>query len=288
MRTLICTTLALVAFALNSILCRLALGSAAIDAATFSTIRLGSGAAMLFLIILTSETKSSPQARGNWASAVLLFLYAVAFAFAYLSLSAGTGALILFGSVQATMIIVALKSGERPALLEWVGLSLALFGLGYLVFPGLAAPSLTSSTLMIVAGISWGFYSILGRGSLSPLVDTANNFVRALPLAIVVSLVTASSFHFSREGFLLAVLSGALTSGIGYVIWYMALRGLTATRAATVQLAVPALAAVGGVVLLSEQISIRLLVAGIMILGGIGLTLVGRARSVHTSVAESA
>jgi drug/metabolite transporter (DMT)-like permease len=275
-KTLLCTAFALVAFAMNSVLCRLALGKTTIDAASFSTIRLGSGAVVLLLITAISKRQIFSTARGNWASAILLFLYAVAFAFAYVSLSAGTGALILFGSVQATMIFAALRSGERPSLLEWAGLLLALIGLVYLMFPGLTSPSLTSSALMVIAGISWGFYSLRGRGAKDPLAATTNNFVRALPLAIVVSLIMLSGSHVSTEGVLLALLSGALASGVGYVIWYTALRGLTATRAATVQLAVPVLAAVGGVALLSENISLRLLFSATMILGGVGLTLVGR------------
>lgn len=287
MRTLLCTAFALIAFAMNSVLCRLALGKATIDAASFSTIRLGSGAAMLLLITAISKRKIFSAARGNWPSAILLFLYAVAFAFAYTSLSAGTGALILFGSVQATMIFSALLSGERPSLLEWAGLSLALIGLVYLMFPGLSSPSLTSSALMVIAGISWGFYSLRGRGAKDPLAATTNNFIRALPLAIVVSLIMLSSgSHVSTKGVLLAVLSGALASGVGYVIWYTALRGLTATRAATVQLAVPVLAALGGVALLSENVSLRLLLSAAMILGGVGLTLMGRKQPVQTVTAE--
>lgn len=275
MKTLACTVLALVAFASNSLLCRMALGGGAIDAATFSTIRLSSGAVMLIVITAILEQRNS-LFDGNWTSATLLFLYAVAFSFAYISLSAGTGALILFGSVQATMLITALRSGERPHLLEWIGLVAALVGLVYLVFPGLAAPPLVRSILMAVAGISWGFYSLRGRGATAPLADTTNNFVRSLPLAFGVNLFTLPSIRVSGKGFLLAVVSGALASGVGYVIWYTALRGLTATRAATVQLAVPVLAAVGGVILLSETITLRLILSSVLILGGIGLALVGR------------
>jgi drug/metabolite transporter (DMT)-like permease len=272
---------------MNSVLCRLALGKATIDAASFSTIRLGAGAAMLLLLRAISKRKLFSTARGNWASAILLFLYAVAFAFAYTSLSAGTGALILFGSVQATMLLAALRSGERPSFLEWAGLFLALIGLVYLVFPGLASPLFASSTLMVVAGISWGFYSLRGRGAKDPLAQTTSNFIRALPLAIVVSLIMFSRSHVSTEGLLLAILSGALASGVGYVIWYTALRGLTATRAATVQLAVPVLAAVCGVVLLSENITLRLLLSATMILGGVGLTLAGRKQPIQTMTAEA-
>ncbi len=285
-RTIVCTAFALVAFAMNSVLCRLALGDAAIDAASFSTIRLGSGAAMLLLITAVFKGRILLTPRAHWASATLLFLYAVAFSLAYISLSAGTGALILFGSVQATMIIAALRFGERPHLLEWAGLCLALGGLVYLVFPGLAAPPLTRSALMAIAGTAWGFYSLRGRGAVDPLGDTTANFICSLPLAIVVSLIMLGDIHVSAEGFLLAVLSGALASGVGYVVWYTALRGLTATRAATVQLAVPVLAAAGGVILISEDVSMRLLLSAIMILGGVGLALLGRKHAVYTSAPE--
>lgn len=276
--TIFYTSLALVAFAANSVLCRLALGAQTIDAATFSTIRLASGA--LMLLFLTSippkkiRTISLPS-RNNFLSALLLFLYAITFSFAYISLSAGTGALILFGSVQATMIIAALVSGERPHLLEWTGLLLAIGGLVYLVFPGLSAPSPTRSALMCAAGISWGFYTLRGRGASNPLTNTANNFILALPLAVIVSLIMLNSIHVSAKGALLASLSGAFASGVGYVIWYAALKGLTATRAATVQLTVPIIAAIGGVIFLSENITMRLVIAAVLILGGIGLAVIG-------------
>jgi drug/metabolite transporter (DMT)-like permease len=218
---------------------------------------------------------------------VLLFLYAAAFSFAYNGLGAGAGALILFGSVQATMILFALRSGERPHVLEWSGLGLALCGLVYLVFPGLAAaPLLASSASMTVAGIAWGLYSLRGRGAASPLVETTRNFVLALPLAFIVNLLVLRHAHVTRKGVILAMLSGALASGVGYVVWYAALRGLTATRAATVQLAVPVLAAVGGVLFLSERISLRLLLAAFVILGGVGLALLGRAQTAQSETAS--
>ena len=267
---------------MNSVLCRLALGQAAIDAASFSTIRLSSGAVMLLLITAISGQKISPTSRNKWLSATLLFLYAIAFSFAYINLSTGTGALILFGSVQATMIVVALWSGERPHWLAWMGLLLALAGLIYLVFPGLSAPSLSRSVLMMVAGISWGFYSLRGRGTQNPLGETTNNFVRSLPFALAINLIMLAQTSISARGVILAVMSGALASGVGYVIWYTALKGLTATRAATVQLAVPVLAAMAGVIFLSEKISLRLALSALMILGGIGLALIGREQAKHT------
>jgi drug/metabolite transporter (DMT)-like permease len=275
-----------VAFAANSVLCRLALGHAAIDAASFTSIRLASGAGVLLLITAAVERRTPALGRGNPASALLLFLYAAAFSFAYNGLGAGTGALILFGSVQATMLLFALGSGERPHVSEWAGLALALAGLVYLVFPGLqSAPPLLSSALMTVAGISWGLYSLRGRGAKSPLAETTKNFVLALPLALIINLLMLRNAHVSRRGVMLAVLSGALASGVGYVVWYAALRGLTATRAATVQLAVPVLAAVGGVLFLSERISLRLLLAGVVILGGVALALSRRSRPARLKTA---
>jgi drug/metabolite transporter (DMT)-like permease len=278
LQTIIFTALAMLAFAANSLLNRLALGNSAIDAASYTTVRLVSGAIMLGLIGTLSKERGWLQQRGTWRSAALLFLYAIAFSFAYLSLSTGTGALILFGSVQLTMIIAALVSGERPHFLEWTGLFLALGGLVYLVFPGLKAPSPLGSTLMAAAGISWGFYTLRGRGSSDPLGDTAGNFIRSAPFVLVISLFNLRNFHLSTNGLLLAGISGAVTSGLGYVLWYAALRGLTTTRAATVQLSVPVLAAWSGIIFLSEEVSFRLLLAGILILGGIGLAVMGKGK----------
>ena len=277
-RTALLTTLAMTAFAANSLLNRLALGNSTIDAASYTTVRLVSGAIMLGVIGLGIREKGWIGRRGTWLSAGFLFLYAITFSFAYLSLSTGAGALILFGSVQLTMITAALFSGERPHLLEWTGLFLALGGLVYLVFPGLKAPSPLGSTLMTVAGIAWGFYTLRGRGSSDPLGDTASNFIRSVPFVLVVSLFNIKTVHISANGLLLAGISGAITSGLGYVIWYAALRGLTTTRAATVQLSVPVLAAWSGIIFLAEVISFRMLLAGVLILGGIGLAVLGRGR----------
>lgn len=271
-RTVLFTVSALVAFAANSLLCRQALGHAAIDAASFSTIRLASGAAVL-LLITRATRRGSMAMRGTWGSAALLSLYAVPFSFAYVSLGAGTGALILFGAVQATMLAAALSSGARPHAVQWTGLALALGGLVYLVMPGLAAPSPVGCALMTIAGVAWGVYSLRGRGASAPLAETAGNFVRAVPIGVGVSVLAAARANVSLAGVLLAVLSGALASGLGYVAWYAALSGLTATRAATVQLAVPVLAAAGGVAFLAERITIRLIVAAVLILGGVALAL---------------
>jgi drug/metabolite transporter (DMT)-like permease len=266
-----------VAFASNSILCRLALRQDTIDPATFSTIRLASGAATLLLITLFSDRRAG-QAHGSWISAGMLFLYAVPFSFAYIGLSAGTGALILFGCVQVTMMAAAFWSGERPHALQWVGIGVAIAGLIYLMLPGLAAPPLASATLMALGGFAWGIYSLRGRGAKDPLAQTTSNFVRAVPMVVVVSAIALPRLHVQLTGVLLAMASGALASALGYVVWYAALRSLTATRAAAVQLSVPVLAALGGVVFLAEAVSLRLLLSAVMVLGGISLALIGRER----------
>src|SRR5688572_22173513 len=210
------TTMALVAFAANSVLCRIALRDAAVDAATFSTIRLVSGAVTLLLVTAWSRRKVVP-ATGSWTSAGLLAVYAVPFSFAYASLSAGTGALIMFGSVQLTMLAAALGSGERPHVAEWAGLCVALAGLVVLVFPGLTSPPLAAAVLMAIAGIAWGAYSVRGRGAANPLAETTDNFVRAVPFVAVVSLVALPGAHVEARGVALAVASGAVASGLGYV-----------------------------------------------------------------------
>lgn len=273
------TLLALIAFASNSILCRLALDSAAIDPATFTAIRLVSGAIALTLIALASPTRPGQRpSRAGWTSAFFLFSYAIAFSYAYVTLSAGTGALLLFGCVQTTMLVAALRNGERPRRVEWLGLGVAVAGLVYLVSPGLSAPSPAGAALMAAAGAAWGFYSLRGRGSEDPLRDTARNFLCAVPFALLVSVATLSRAHAAAGGIALAIASGAVASGLGYVIWYAALRGLTATRAATVQLSVPIVAAFGGVAFLGEHVSARLAVSAAMILGGVGVALAARRR----------
>ena len=282
MQTIGYAALALIAFAGNSVLCRLALHDGAIDPASFSTIRVTSGAATLLLVTLATRRDRSGLA-ASWTSAAMLALYAIPFSFAYASLSTGTGALILFGSVQVTMLAAAVRSGERTHAIEWVGLTAALGGLLYLVLPGLAAPPLMAAALMGLAGFSWGIYSLRGRSGSNPLAQTTANFVRAIPFVLVASLATLWRFHASPRGATLAVASGALASGLGYVAWYAALRGLTRMRAAIVQLAVPILAAVGGVVFLAEAISVRLVLSTIMVLGGIGLAIVWRERLSRTA-----
>lgn len=231
------------------------------------------------MLLLVSQRVSGHRkgaSGGSWLAGALLFAYAAAFSFAYNSLAAGTGALILFGSVQATMILIALRSGERPHRMEWVGLIAGLAGLVYLVLPGLTAPSPGGSALMAIAGIAWGLYSLRGRTIAEPTRATTINFVRAVPFALVVSAITLRDLSLTSSGVLLAVLSGAVTSGLGYVLWYTALKQLQATQAAIVQLSVPVIAAAGGVIFLAEELSLRLVVSSVMILGGIGLSLAAR------------
>ncbi|MEE8130865.1 MAG: DMT family transporter, partial [Vicinamibacterales bacterium] len=215
---------------------------------------------------------------GSWWSATLLFLYAVPFSFAYNSLATGTGALVLFGAVQATMLIAAVSSGERPHPRQWAGLVLAIGGLVYLLLPGVSAPPLVGSGLMAVAGIAWGFYSLDGRSAVNPLAVTGGNFLRSVPLVLAVSLFSAADLHVTVTGESLAIASGALASGMGYAIWYAALRGLTATLAATVQLSVPVIAAAGGVLFMAEIVTTRLVIASVLILGGVMLALLSPQR----------
>ncbi len=269
-RTATLTALALIAFAANSLLCRLVLGRSLIDPASFTSVRLLSGATVLVLVIAVSERGRVPL-RGNWASALFLALYAIAFSFAYATLSAGTGALILFAGVQLTMLMAAVYAGERPGPIQWIGTALAFSGLIYLLSPGLQAPSPTGAVLMGCAGIAWGFYSVRGRASTEPLFETAGNFLRAVPFALMVSIVTISDARLAWTGVWLAIGSGALASGVGYVIWYAALSELATSRAATAQLLVPVLAAIGGVIFLSESLTLRLVLSTILILGGIAL-----------------
>jgi drug/metabolite transporter (DMT)-like permease len=265
------TVLALIAFAGNSVFCRLALAGPIIDPASYTAVRLITGAVTLWIIAAFRRKESFGKSGGSWISASMLFLYAVTFSFAYISLSAGTGALILFAAVQITMIAVGLYAGERPEILEWLGLFIAISGLIYLVSPGITAPSILGSLLMATAGIAWGVYSLRGRGASDPVGVTTDNFLRTVPLVIGLILLWLSTLTITPMDFLWAALSGSITSGVGYVLWYAALPRLAATRAATVQLAVPVLAALAGVVILSEEISLRLVISSVAILGGVGL-----------------
>jgi len=278
MRTLLITSLAMVAFAANSVLTRLALDPPDIDAASFTGLRLTSGAVTLLVVARARGRRRTPVDRGDWTSAAALFAYAALFSFAYLELPAGTGALILFALVQVTMIAWGIARGERPRPRQWIGILLALGGLAYLVSPGMAAPSPFGTVAMAGAGVAWGVYSLRGRGPGDPVVRTTDNFVRSVPMVGVLVVVALSTVDLEPRGALLAVASGALASGLGYVIWYDALRGLTATRAAAVQLTVPVIAAVGGLLLLGEPFTLRLAVAAMLILGGVAVTLSARSR----------
>jgi drug/metabolite transporter (DMT)-like permease len=275
-RTAILTLIAMLAFAGNSLLCRLALRDGQIDAASFTAIRIVSGALVLALFL--AARGASPVAAGNWRSAAALFAYAAAFSFAYLGLSAATGALLLFGAVQATMIGYGLWRGERFNRWQLLGLGLACAGLLILLLPGLVAPSLLHGLLMAGAGIAWGVYSLRARGSGDPAAATAGNFVRAGLLAAAAGLALLPWAGFSWRGVACALASGALTSGLGYVIWYRALQGLAATTAASVQLSVPVLATLGGVLLLSEPLTPQLLYASLALLGGLGLVILAGRR----------
>jgi len=257
-------------------LCRLAQDGSLIDPASFTTVRLIAGAVTLWLVVLASGTGRAVRSRGDWLTALLLFLYAAAFSFAYVGLEAGTGTLILFGAVQITMIGAALAAGERLRPLAWLGSLVAIAGLVYLVLPGLTTPPLGFAALMAGAGLAWGLYSFRGRRSVDPLVETAFLFLRATPLTLVLSLVFLSRGFLTPLGIGLAVLSGSLASGLGYVMWYSALRRLSSVQAATAQLFVPVLAALGGVLFLAESISARIVLSALLILGGCTLVTVSR------------
>ncbi len=281
----------MIAFASNSLLCRAALKQNTIDPSSFTFIRIFFRAVALCLLMyvrrratvsrtapsflesssLAFAARRSSFRNGYWTSAVMLFVYAAGFSFAYTSVSAGTGALLLFGAVQATMILWGLLKGERFNAVQIVGLLAAVIGLVILVFPGLSAPPLFGSILMLGAGVAWGFYSLRGKGERNPAGVTAGNFVRAVPFASALCIIFAPWIHLNLAGISYAIISGAVTSGLGYVIWYSALPGLKSASAATVQLSVPVLAATGGILLLGEPITLRYILASVTVLGGIAL-----------------
>lgn len=276
-QTWVTTLIALLAFAANSVLCREALGMGAIDAGSFTAVRLGSGALVLLILQRFFGRGNSTGRRRSWLAPLMLFAYALGFSLAYRSLDTATGALILFGTVQLTMILVAQVRGERASMIEWLGVMVAFGGFVYLVLPNLNQPSAIGFGLMTLAGIAWGSYSLIGRGSQNPLADTAYNFGWTVPLIVLVVLFGWVHQHVSTRGLVLAVLSGGLASGVGYAIWYRALRGLSATQAAVSQLLVPVFAALGGVYWLGEVLTKRLIYAGICILGGIALVFLAKA-----------
>lgn len=276
LKTVILTGLALIAFAANSVLCRLALGDDAIDAASFTVIRLLSGTLVLLTIIVITHTFRGTSNKGSWTASLMLFLYAITFSYAYVSLDTGTGALILFGSVQITMILLSLIAGTRLHFTEWAGVTITFAGFVYLILPGVTTPSISGFLLMTVSGVAWGIYTLNGHGSTSPLIDTAYNFCRTVPFALLLAIVTIFDANYSYKGVLLALLSGGITSGIGYTIWYIALSGLSSTQAAVLQLSVPVIAALGGVIFVSEAITLRLTVSATMVLGGILIVILGK------------
>jgi drug/metabolite transporter (DMT)-like permease len=298
MKTAVYTLIALTAFAANSILCRLALGDQSIDPAGFTIIRLSSGAITLVCLLMITNVLKKPSAQyidsklkitttqmsGNWIAAIALLIYAFAFSYAYVLLDTGTGALILFACVQVSLIIFAILKGQKLTLREWIGLCMAFMGFAYLVFPTLSKPSEVGLILMVVAGVAWSVYTIKGKESTQPLADTTWNFVRTLPFLGLLTAVVIDDMHLSIEGVVYAILSGAVASGLGYSVWYLALRSLTTTSAAVVQLLVPILAAVGGVIWVQEPITLRMLVSGFIILSGILLVILGATGKKTTKV----
>ncbi|TKB11808.1 DMT family transporter [Desulforhopalus sp. IMCC35007] len=272
---IVATGFALVAFAANSVLCRLALGNGAIDPAAFTVLRLLSGGLVLF-IISGCLRPGKVSSRGSWSGGSMLFLYASSFSYAYVSLDTGTGALILFGAVQITMIGVALMTGTRLRTTEWLGLILAFIGLVYLILPGVTTPTAIGFGLMALAGMAWGIYTLQGRNSQNPLSDTAYNFIRTIPFVVLLTLFSIKGMYHTPAGIGLALLSGGITSAIGYTIWYMALGNLSAIQAGVLQLSVPVIAALGGVVFVGEAITLRLAISAAMVLGGILIVILGR------------
>jgi drug/metabolite transporter (DMT)-like permease len=270
------TSAAMLCFAANSLLCRLALAPDLIDPASFTSVRVLAAGLMLTVVVWLRRRRLPSLAYAKPRSVAALFAYLILFSFAYTRLSAGTGALILFTCVQFTMFAVALREGERFTAPAWAGLAIAVAGLVYLVLPGISAPDPVGALLMAGSGIAWGFFSLLARGVDHPVEANASNFLCCLPLAAAINLFDAASFHATAAGLGLAVASGAIASGLGYAIWYLALRHLTAARAATVQLSVPAIAALGGVLLLAEPLTLRLLLASAATLGGIAVVLTQR------------
>ncbi|WP_178861905.1 DMT family transporter [Thiomicrorhabdus cannonii] len=288
-QTALFTFLSMVAFATNAIVCRWALDGQLIDPVSFTNLRLGSAAAMLFLVMLwmsrrQSNTvlraeKTTHASRGSWRSAVVLFVYAITFSYGYVAISTANGALILAVVVQLTMIVYGVRQGHKLHAAEWIGVALALFGLLYLVYPKLSTPSWWGLVMVVISAYTWALYSLYGRKSLDPLRDTAFNFYRTLPLvalATVVSLFFLPNIHFTAKGIGLALFSGAVTSGLGYILWYKALTNLSPSMASTSQLLVPLLAAVGANWLLAEPITLRFILAALLMLGGIGLVIIGR------------
>jgi len=309
-QTSLLTALALIAFAANSVLCRLALASGAIDASSFTIIRMLSGAMALVIIFAIKRcfqpsnlgeiknglagkvhrkkntitvTVKALFTKGGWLASVALFSYAITFSYAYISVGTGAGALILFGSVQITMVLLSIRSGVRLHSMEWLGLIIAFLGFIYLLLPSISTPSLKGSILMTIAGISWAIYTVKGANSTDPLMDTTANFLRTTPVVIVLLLFTLPTLNYSTEGVLLALLSGAVTSGVGYTIWYIALRRISSIQAAVWQLSVPVIAAIGGAYFVAEAITSRMMISAAIILGGIFIVTLAKKQFTHSA-----
>jgi drug/metabolite transporter (DMT)-like permease len=282
LKTIVYTVAALIAFAANSVLGRMALKDSAIDASSFTAIRLVSGAVMLFVLYILFNMKSKKQNNtqltkgGSWKAALMLFTYAITFSLAYVSLDTGTGALVLFGAVQLTMIIASIISGNKLHKTEWIGIIVSFSGLAYLIYPTVTTPSVFGFVLMGISGVAWGIYTLTGRGSITPLRDTTVNFSYTIPFVVILAFVMFPHIQISTEGIILAILSGAAASALGYTLWYIALAGLSATEAAVVQLSVPVIASIGGVIFLSESVTMRLIIACALVLGGIATVIIGR------------
>lgn len=290
---IILTLLSLLAFAANSVLCRIALGHEYIDPTSFTIIRLLSGSIALYVIFTVhkyyrksakNKYNSLPEtAKGSWLGSVFLFIYALSFSYAYGYLDTGTGALILFGSVQISMILYAVISQHRLLKIEWLGLSIACAGFIYLIYPDLTTPSLLGFILMMLSGIAWAGYTLIGKQSKYPLIDTCYNFFRTIPYVFILALLTLSTAEYSYNGIMLAITSGVVMSAIGYAIWYRALSGLTTTKAAVLQLLVPVIATIGGVIFMDEVMTLRLQLATVIVLGGIALVIQGKKSATFTN-----
>ncbi len=277
MRLLLLTALTMVAFAANSVLTRLALAEHAIAPGAFMGLRLAAGAATLaWLVALRQGGFRMLGQAGGLRPALALLVYMAGFSYAYLSLPTGTGALILFGGVQLTMFGAALIGGERPPIRRWIGMALGLAGLGVLLGPGATAPPAIAAALMVAAAIGWGIYSLYGRRVADPLAATAANFLVAAPAGVALGLfLPGAVIPTSHAGMALAIVSGAVASGLGYALWYSVLPGLGATRAAVAQLSVPVIAAVGGALVVAEPLTLRLAIAATLVLGGLFLAMSG-------------
>jgi drug/metabolite transporter (DMT)-like permease len=276
-RTIFLTLLALIAFASNSLLTRLALGSRQIDAATFTSIRLVSGAVVLALLVRMRDGTFKPLRGRGPIGALALFAYAVPFSFAYLRIGAAVGALVLFGVVQLTMIGYAVLRGERPTAVAWIGLVIAFGGLAILTTPAVMRPDMWGVALMVLAGIAWGVYSLHGKTALDPIAANAQSFIWSSVPSLILVMILRNSLSSSAQGLALACVSGAVTSGLGYAVWYRALPRLSVMQAAVAQLSVPVIAAIGAVALLHETLSARLVISGVAVLSGVGIVLTARA-----------